>query len=212
MINTIKHSPIIPVFYHDDPEICMKTLKACYTGGVRVFEFVSRGSHAADNFKYLKDYRDQNYPDLKLGTGTIKTAEQAQQFIKLGSDFIVSPILNREIAKITREHHIFWIPGCMTPSEIGRAQELGAELIKIFPGSTLGPKFIKAIKPIFPDLSFMPTGGVSLEEGNLTGWFKAGTLAVGMGSALFGQHSDAKTITRNLHNAFNSIALLKTQS
>jgi len=184
-LQTIQEHPVIPVFYHQDPQTCVDVLTACYNGGIRVFEFTNRGEHAAHNFKVLLDHRNAHFPDLKLGIGTIKTSAQAEDYLNIGADFIVSPIVKSEIAKVSSDHSTLWIPGCMTPTEINYAEELGAPLIKLFPGDTLGPGFLKAIKPLFPALKFMPTGGVDLDKNNIDGWLNAGVSALGFGSKLF---------------------------
>ncbi len=179
-LQTIQEHPVIPVFYHQDPQVCVDVLTACYDGGIRVFEFTNRGEHATHNFKILLDHRNAHFPDLKLGIGTIKTSAQAEDYLNIGADFIVSPIVKSEIAKVSSDHNILWIPGCMTPTEINYAEELGAPLIKLFPGDTLGPGFLKAIKPLFPTLKFMPTGGVDLDKDNIDGWLNAGVSALGL--------------------------------
>jgi len=184
-IEQIKKYPVIPVYYHDDLQTCIDVLDACYQGGIRVFEFVNRGSQALNNFEALKAYRDEHLPELSLGIGTIKRVEQAKDYLALGADFIVSPIIKASIASVTLDQGILWIPGCMTPTEINLAEDLGAPLVKLFPGSSLGPDFLKAIKPLFPDLLFMPTGGVNPDEASISKWFDAGVSAVGMGSKLF---------------------------
>jgi len=184
-LQQIKKYPVIPVYYHDDLQVCLDTVKACYVGGIRVFEFVNRGSQALTNFKELKAFRDAHLPELYLGIGTIKSAKQAEDYLALGADFIVSPIVKAEIAAITLNNDVLWIPGCMTPTEISLAEDLGAPLVKLFPGSTLGPDFLKAINPLFPEMRFMPTGGVNPDEASIAKWFSAGVTAVGMGSKLF---------------------------
>ncbi|RZL05662.1 MAG: bifunctional 4-hydroxy-2-oxoglutarate aldolase/2-dehydro-3-deoxy-phosphogluconate aldolase, partial [Pedobacter sp.] len=138
VLDQIISHPVIPVYYNDDVNTCLEVLGACYHGGIRVFEFTNRGEKALENFKALQDKRDAEYPDLLLGIGTIKTANQASTYINLEADFIVSPIVNRELANITKQEGIFWIPGCMTPSEIALAEELEATLVKLFPGDILG--------------------------------------------------------------------------
>ncbi|QNL50543.1 bifunctional 4-hydroxy-2-oxoglutarate aldolase/2-dehydro-3-deoxy-phosphogluconate aldolase [Olivibacter sp. SDN3] len=191
-IEHIKRFPVIPVYYNDDPQTCIAILDACYQGGIRVFEFVNRGTRALANFEQLKSYRDEHLPTLQLGIGTIKQADTAAEYLELGADFIVSPIINPSIASITLQKNILWIPGCMTPTEIHKAEELGAPLVKLFPGSTLGPDFLKAIKPLFRDMLFMPTGGVNPDQLSISKWFDAGVSAVGMGSKLFEPPADAK--------------------
>ncbi|MGY4385805.1 2-dehydro-3-deoxyphosphogluconate aldolase/(4S)-4-hydroxy-2-oxoglutarate aldolase [Pedobacter sp. UYP24] len=191
ILEHIVQNPVIPVYYNDDEATCIDILISCYQGGIRVFEFTDRGVNALTNFKAMLNYRDKHLPGLILGIGTIKTAEKAEQYINLNADFIVSPIVKPEIAAITAKHNVFWIPGCMTPTEISVADELGAQLIKLFPGDVLGAGFLKAIKPLFPSLKFMPTGGVSLEDQNVNNWLKAGATALGLGSKLFDQPADA---------------------
>ncbi|MEJ2881195.1 bifunctional 4-hydroxy-2-oxoglutarate aldolase/2-dehydro-3-deoxy-phosphogluconate aldolase [Pedobacter sp. GR22-6] len=186
--NTLTHIqqyPVIPVYYHEDAEECKAIVKACYEGGIRVFEFTNRGSNAAVNFKILLQYRDENFPDLQLGIGTIKNVIQAEQYLDLGADFLVSPIVKEDISKLALAKGTLWIPGCMTPTEINLAEELGAPLVKLFPGDTLGPGFLKAIKPLFPGLKFMPTGGVDVTKENIDNWLNAGVSALGFGSKLF---------------------------
>lgn len=183
--------PVIPVYYHEDKDTCINVLKASYAGGIRVFEFTNRGQYAPENFKAMLEYRNTHFPDLKLGIGTIKTVEQADQYLSIGADFIVSPIVKEDIAKLAFSNAILWIPGCMTPTEINFAEELGASLVKLFPGDTLGPGFLKAIKPLFPDLKFMPTGGVDVNKENIDSWLGAGVTALGFGSKLFQAPQDA---------------------
>lgn len=187
LLTHIFNYPVIPVFYHDDVQICKQIMKACYDGGIRTFEFVNRGTAAKSNFAELLVYRNTEFPDLKLGIGTILDAQTAEDFVALGTDFLVSPIFNSSIAEVANKHQLLWIPGCMTPSEIAQAQEADCTFIKLFPGETLGPSFLKSIKPLFPKLKFMPTGGVDMTEDNIRTWFKAGVSAVGLGSKLFSQ-------------------------
>ncbi|PIF34418.1 2-dehydro-3-deoxyphosphogluconate aldolase/(4S)-4-hydroxy-2-oxoglutarate aldolase [Flavobacterium sp. 9] len=184
VIQQIIQAGLLPLYYNDSKDLSIEILKALYQSGIRVLEYTNRGENALENFKVLKTIAQQEMPDLLLGIGTIKTAKQAKDFIDLGADFIVSPIVSSEVAKVVSEHHLTWIPGCLTPSEIHQAQELGAKLIKIFPGNLVGSSYIQTIKDIFPELLFMPTGGVEPERQNLRDWFDAGVSAVGMGSKL----------------------------
>ncbi len=186
-LKVIQEYPVIPVYYNEDADTCIEVLKATYAGGIRVFEFTNRGGNAAQNFKALLAYRDEHFADMQLGIGTIKTVEQAESYLKLGADFIVSPIVRADLAKVCADHGVLWIPGCMTPTEINFAEELGAPLVKLFPGDTLGIGFLKAIKPLFPNLKFMPTGGVDVTRENIDNWLNAGVTALGFGSKLFHQ-------------------------
>lgn len=194
MNNTLDHIlkyPVLPVYYHDDIQTCTEVVNACYQGGIRVFEFVNRGDKAPENFAQLLSYQKENWPDLMLGIGTIKTAAMASAYLEIGAEFIVSPVVKAEIAEVTLSQNILWVPGCMTPTEISMAEDLGAPLVKLFPGDTLGTGFLKAIKPLFPAMRFMPTGGVNPTEESISGWFDAGVSAVGLGSKLFAKPDGA---------------------
>lgn len=190
VLETIRQYPVIPVYYHDDIATCIDTLQNCYAGGIRVFEFVNRGNKALENFQVLVEYKNEHLPDLELGIGTIKTAQQAKDFAVIGADFLVSPIIKAEIASVAKAYNLEWIPGCMTPTEISLAEELDAKLVKLFPGDTLGTNFLKAIKPLFPNLKFMPTGGVDITENNIKSWREAGVFSIGLGSKLFAAPQD----------------------
>lgn len=181
----MKETGIVPVFYHKDLELCKKVLKACYDGGVKVFEFTNRGDYAHEVFGELNKWAAKETPDMMLGVGSVVDAGTTSLYIQLGASFIVSPILNAEMAKVCNRRKIAWSPGCGSLTEIGYAEELGAEVVKIFPGTEVGgPSFVKAVKGPFPWTSIMPTGGVEPTEENLSAWFKAGVHCVGMGSQL----------------------------
>jgi 2-dehydro-3-deoxyphosphogluconate aldolase/(4S)-4-hydroxy-2-oxoglutarate aldolase len=176
---------MIPVFYHKDVDVCKKVLKACYDGGVRVFEFTNRGDFAHEVFAELNKYAAKELPEMILGVGSVCEAGTTSLYIQLGANFIVSPLINPDMAKVCNRRKISWSPGCGSVTEIGMAEELGAEIVKIFPGSQVGgPKFVEAVKGPFPWTSIMPTGGVDVSEENLAAWFKAGVTCVGMGSQL----------------------------
>lgn len=182
--DVMKSTGMIPVFYHADVEVAKGVIDAAYKGGVRIFEFTNRGGNAFDVFVQLLKHAEQ-YPDLIMGIGTIMDSTVAQKFIEAGAHFIVSPILNTEMAETCRKAGLMWVPGCATLTEIVTGKNHGAEVIKIFPGSVLGPGFVSAVMPVVPGLQLMPTGGVEPTEQNLGAWFKAGVICVGMGSQLF---------------------------
>ena len=182
----MKETGIVPVFYHADVAVCQSVVKACYEGGIRVFEFTNRGDFAQNVFGEVCHWVTRECPELILGAGSVVDAATAALYIQLGANFIVSPLLDEETAKVCNRRKIAWSPGCGSVTEIGRAHELGCEVVKIFPGSSVGgPGFVKAVKGPMPYASIMPTGGVAPTEENLTGWFKAGVHCVGMGSQLF---------------------------
>ncbi len=174
---------LLPLYYHESAAISVNLLQALYNAGIKLIEYTNRGESALQNFTLLKSAAE-NMPGMQLGIGTIKNKEQANMFIKAGADFIVCPSVNAEVAYATHNAGLLWIPGCMTPTEIALAENVGAEIVKIFPGNILGPSYISAIKELFPKLKFMPTGGVEAEAGNLKNWFQSGVVAVGMGSKL----------------------------
>jgi len=180
----VKKVKLLPLFYHDDITVCKEIVKALYAAGIRCIEFTNRGPKALEIFKLLLAYRNNQFADLVLAIGTIQNQKEAQAFIEAGADFLISPIFDQSIADAAYLHKKLWIPGCMTPTEIHMAKTAGCDLIKLFPGNLLGPGFVTAIKPLFPSLSFLVTGGVDASKENLTTWFKVGVVAVGMGSKL----------------------------
>ncbi len=183
--NTMLQTGIVPVFYHKDINVCRQVLKACYDGGIKVFEFTNRGDFAHEVFRDLNKYAAQELPEMIMGVGSVIDAGTASLYIQMGASFIVSPVLNEEMGKTCNRRKIMWCPGCGSVSEISRAEELGAEIVKIFPGSQVGgPAFVEAVKGPMPWTSIMPTGGVEPTEESLSAWFKAGAACVGMGSQL----------------------------
>lgn len=182
---TMKSTGIVPVFYHPDIEVCKEVLKACYDGGVRVFEFTNRGDYAHEVFAALNKFSAKETPEMILGVGSILDAGTTSLYLQLGANFIVSPVLNPDMAKVCNRRKVSWSPGCGSVTEISYAEELGAEVVKIFPGSQVGgSSFVKGVKGPLPWASIMPTGGVTPTEDNLKAWFEAGVHCVGMGSQL----------------------------
>ena len=184
ILKLIPEQGVLPLFFYKDTEVSIEVLKALYSAGIRSVEYTNRGEAALKNFKEMRKVCDSELTGMFLGVGTIKNAEAARSFIDAGADYIISPGLVEDVVKVADENNMLWVPGCMTPSEIIRAEQLSAKMIKLFPGNILGPSFLSAIKELFPNLLFMPTGGVEAEKENLQGWFKAGVCAVGMGSKL----------------------------
>ena len=205
---------IVPVFYHKDIEVAKLVVKACYDGGVRVFEFTNRGDFAHELFGELNKWAAQECPELMLGVGSIIDAGTASLYIQLGANFIVAPLINEEVAHTCNRRKVLWAPGCGSLTEISKAEELGAEIVKVFPGSSVGgPGFVSAVKGPCPWTSIMPTGGVEPTEENLTKWFKAGVTCVGMGSNLFPKEviaaKDWSKITKLCSEALAIVANLK---
>lgn len=184
IVDVMKDKGIVPLFTHDNAKEAQQVVEAVYKGGIRAFEFTNRRSNSFEIFSHLIKER-KKFPDLMLGIGTVMDAITTKKFIDAGADFIISPILKLEMAEVCQQHDKVWIPGCATLTEIVTAKEHGADVIKVFPGSVLGPAFVSSIMPVVPDLKLMITGGVEPTRENLTSWFKAGAMCVGMGSQLF---------------------------
>lgn len=180
----IKQAGIVPLFSHDNADESLKIVEAAYNGGMRVLEFTNRKSNALEVFTHLIKHRNQ-FPDLLIGIGTVMDGDTTRKFIDAGADFIISPILKIEMSEVCKKHNIHWIPGCGTLTEIVTAREHGAEVIKVFPGSVLGPSFVSSVLSVVPNLQLMITGGVEPTEASISSWFKSGAMAVGLGSQLF---------------------------
>ncbi len=180
----MKETGMVPLFFHSDIELSKKVLKACYDGGARLLEFTARGDFAHEVFAALTKYAIAELPGMIMGVGSVTDAAAASLYMQLGANFIVTPVLREDIAIVCNRRKVAWSPGCGTLTEIARAEELGCEIVKLFPGDIYGPNFVKGVKGPQPWTSIMPTGGVSPERDNLKGWFDAGVTCVGMGSKL----------------------------
>jgi 2-dehydro-3-deoxyphosphogluconate aldolase/(4S)-4-hydroxy-2-oxoglutarate aldolase len=184
IVQTMKSTGVVPLFTHDDAEEAKQVLQAAYNGGVRVFEFTNRRKNSFEVFVQLLQFAKQ-FPDLMLGIGTIMDATTTKRFIEAGAHFIIAPILKVEMGEVCRAYDRPWLPGCATLTEIVTARDHGAQIIKVFPGSVLGPGFVSSIMPVVPDIQLMITGGVEPNEKSLSSWFNAGAACVGLGSLLF---------------------------
>ena len=186
----MKESGMIPLFFHTDVEVAKKVLKACYDGGARLMEFTNRGDFALEVFTELTKYAIKDLPEMIMGVGSVTDAGAASAYMLNGANFVVTPVLREDIAVVCNRRKVLWSSGCGSLTEIAKAEELGCEIVKLFPGSTYGPGFVKGVLAPQPWTSIMPTGGVSPTEENLKGWFDAGVTCVGMGSKLMAKHSD----------------------
>lgn len=201
----IEETPIVPLFFNADLTVAQQVLKACYDGGIRVFEFTNRGVEAPAIFAKLIDYCEKECPDLVLGIGTIYDAKQANEFIAMGADFMLQPFTTPEVGEVCAKYDIPWMPGTMTLTEIRNAEILGAKYVKIFPGNVVGPGFVKAIKGPMPKTKIMVTGGVEPNKESLSSWFGAGAAAVGMGSQLFPADLIAKKDYQSISNTISDL-------
>ena len=205
VLNTMHNIGIIPLFYHSDVNKARDVIKACYAGGARVIEFYNRGDRAWNVFNELLPMVEQEMNGLILGIGSVVDPATAAMYISSGANFVVSPVLVPEIARLCNRRKIAYLPGCGSASEISQAEEMGCEFIKLFPANCLGgPEFIKAIKGPMPWTSIVPTGGVKATKENISEWVKAGAVCVGMGGDLLGSEiikaGDYQAIQKKVEN------------
>ena len=186
VITAMRATGMVPVFYHKDPEVVKNVVKACYDGGVRVFEFTNRGDFAHEVFAEVNKWVADNCPEMIMGVGTVIDPATAALYLQLGANFIVGPSFNPAICEVCNRRLVPYSPGCGSVSEINNAQAMGCDVTKVFPaGNVGGPSFVKNVMAPLRWSNIMVTGGVSPDEENLTNWIKAGVLCVGMGSKLF---------------------------
>lgn len=185
-LTRIRELGLVPIFNTHDIDLARSIVRACYVAQATVVEFTNRGDRAIDIFRQLAVYRDAELPELVLGAGSIMDAPTAAMYIAAGADFIVSPVLDEQIALLCNGRKIPFMPGCGTASEIHKAHTLGVEFCKLFPGDCLGgPGFIKSIKGPMPWTEIIAMGGIAPTEESLGEWFDAGAACVGMSSKLF---------------------------
>ena len=214
VLNKMVETGIVPLFYHKDAEIVKKAVKACYDGGARVFEFTNRGDFAHEVFAEVNKWAASECPEMVLGVGSVVDAGTCSLYIQLGAGFIVSPLLNPEMARTCNRRKVAWLPGCGSVSEVNHAEELGAEIVKIFPGKEVGgPAFVKAILAPCPWSLIMPSGGATPEFEVLKSWVDAGAACIGLGSALFPKEEIAKgnygAITEKVKESLETVKKLK---
>ncbi|MBT3547850.1 MAG: bifunctional 4-hydroxy-2-oxoglutarate aldolase/2-dehydro-3-deoxy-phosphogluconate aldolase [Flavobacterium sp.] len=188
--SVMEQTGLIPLFFNNDVDIAKKILKACYDGGARLLEFTARGDFAVEIFSELSKYAITKLPGMIMGVGSVTDAAAASLYMQLGANFIVTPVLREDIALVCNRRKVLWSPGCGSLTEIARAEELGCEIVKLFPGGIYGPNFVKGIKGPQPWTSIMPTGGVAPTKENLEAWFNAGVTCVGMGSKLIAKEAN----------------------
>jgi 2-dehydro-3-deoxyphosphogluconate aldolase / (4S)-4-hydroxy-2-oxoglutarate aldolase len=213
VLNLIIEQGMLPLYYHPDAEVSVQILKAMYRAGIRVIEYTNRGDTAWQNFIQLRKVADKELPGLLLGAGTIKDKIAATEFVNEGADFVVCPGVIKEVANVVHNNSLLWIPGCMTTTEIIHAEDLGATLIKLFPANLLNHSYVRAVKEIFPELLFIPTGGVELSEESLNAWFTAGVSSVGIGSDLINKNlieaGDFVSIETSVRNGLEMVRRIK---
>ena len=184
VVKVMQETGVVPLFFESDVTIAKKVLKSCYDGGARLLEFTSRGDFAFEVFNELIKYSIDELPGMILGVGSVTDSAAASLYMQMGANFIVTPVFREDIAIACNRRKVLWSPGCGSLTEIAKAEELGCEIVKLFPGSIYGPEFVKAIRGPQPWTSIMPTGGVSPTKESLEKWFNSGVTCVGMGSKL----------------------------
>ena len=207
----MKETGLVPLFFHSDIEVAKKVLQACYNGGARLMEFTSRGDFAHEVFGELNKYALSKLPGMILGLGSVTDAGSASLYMQLGANFVVTPVLRKDIAIVCNRRKVLWSPGCGSLTEIAQAEEMGCEIVKLFPGGSYGPSYVKAIKGPQPWTSIMPTGGVSPTKESIEAWFSAGVTCVGMGSKLISNEVIASGDYKGLENKVSkALALIKS--
>ena len=200
VVQVMNQTGLVPLFYHHDIDICKQIVKACYDGGARLLEFTARGDFAYEIFGALNRYVVNELPEMILGVGSVTDAGAASLYMQMGANFIVTPVFRKDIAEVCNRRKVLWSPGCGSLTEIAVAEEMGCEIVKLFPGEIYGPEFVKGVKGPQPWTSIMPTGGVSPTEESLTSWFKAGVTCVGMGSKLIAKQPDGTFNYQQIEN------------
>ncbi len=198
--SVMKETGLVPLFFSNDLELSKSVLKSCYDAGARLMEFTARGDFSHEVFGELTKYAIEELPGMIMGVGSVTDAAAASLYMQLGANFIVTPVLREDIAIVCNRRKVLWSAGCGTLTEISKVEELGCEIVKLFPGDIYGPQFVKGVKGPQPWTSIMPTGGVSSTVENLSAWFNAGVTCVGMGSQLISKEIlDNKDFTTLKH-------------
>jgi len=213
VFQTMKKTGLVPLFYNQDIDVCKEIVKSCFLGGARLLEFTARGDFAHEVFGELLKFTRKELPEMILGVGSVTDAASAGLYMQLGANFIITPVLREDIALICNRRKVLWSPGCASLSEIAAAEELGCEIVKLFPGGVYGSDFVKAIKAPQPWTNIMPTGGVTIEEENLKKWFDAGVSCVGIGSSLISKdiliRQDYKLLKTCIENTLETIKKIR---
>ena len=215
VLNALEAQGVAPVFYNPDPEVCLNVIRACSRGGAKAIEFTNRGDFAVDLFGEIARELQKTDPDIILGIGSVIDAGTASLYLNRGARFIVSPCLVPDVAKVCNRRMTAYFPGCGSVTEIGQAHELGCEIVKLFPGASVGGvDFVKAVLGPMPWTKIMPTGGVDPDEASIAKWFGSGIVAAGMGSKLITdaavKSADWAGIEAQVRKTVDAIAAFRT--
>jgi len=211
ILKAIDKQKILPAFFHEEQNFCVKMLQILYRSGIRVAEFTMQGQHGLPNFKAVRRICVEILPDMYIGVGNIRSSDIAHSTIDAGADFLMSPVFDTGVCDVAYLHKTLWIPGCMTPSEIHDADKAGCKVMQLFPANILDPGFLESVKEIFPGLSFIPSGNISPDVGAILPWLHSGALAVRVGSCFitraFLENKQENMLPLTIENLLNEIAL-----
>lgn len=185
VLNAMVDIGVVPVFYHKDVSTTIAIIEACVAGGLRAVEFTNRGDLAHMVFAETMEHFLKSASEVIIGVGSVVDAPTAALYIANGANFVVGPLLNPEVARLCNRRKVAYSPGCGSVSEIAQAEELGVEIVKLFPGTEVGgPAFVKSVQGPCPWTRIMPTGGVDATRESMEAWFQAGVSCVGVGTKL----------------------------
>jgi 2-dehydro-3-deoxyphosphogluconate aldolase/(4S)-4-hydroxy-2-oxoglutarate aldolase len=205
ILQKIKDQKIVPLFYNESLEVSKNIIKALYEGGIRVIEYTNRGSQALENFTKLKEISETEFPGLLLGVGTVKNSQELNDYAAVKADFIITPVISKELVLHAAEKNILLIPGCFTPSDVNIAFQNNLRMVKIFPADALSKNYIKSIQPVFPGMNFMPTGGIHADVNDIAEWLKGGAVAVGLGSSLIKTDIASEQLTEKVQDLLHQL-------
>ena len=216
VLTALEAQGVAPVFYHPDPEVCLNVIRACARGGAPVIEFTNRGDFACDLFGDLARELQMTDPDVILGVGSVVDAGTASLYLNRGARFVVGPCLVEDVARVCNRRRTAYFPGCGSVTEISQAHELGCDIVKLFPGASVGgPDFVRAVLGPMPWTKIMPTGGVDPDAASIETWFGAGIVAAGMGSKLITDAAvkagDWAAIEANVRRTVEAIAAFRAK-
>jgi 2-dehydro-3-deoxyphosphogluconate aldolase/(4S)-4-hydroxy-2-oxoglutarate aldolase len=176
---------VLPIFHHADPEVSCRVVAAVAAGGAGFCEFTNRGDQAIEAFRAAVAHASRSLPEMILGAGSIVDEATAALYIAQGANFIVGPSYSEGVARLCNRRRVAYLPGCQTATEIATAEEMGVEIIKLFPAQAAGgPGFIKQLLGPAPATRILPTGIEEVSVESLATWFKAGACGVGLGGKL----------------------------